>query len=74
MTEDLLLNILIGKKLNTSQLPSANEIASYEAAHPQIFAGRETGRWTRSSTRFPRTLRSTPSWGLQRPFPRSLKF
>ena len=51
MTEDLLLNILIGKKLNTSQLPSANEIASYEAAHPQIFAGREI--WTLDQIIYP---------------------
>ena len=44
MTEDLLLNILIGKKLNTSQLPSANEIASYEAAHRRSSPDARSGR------------------------------
>ena len=41
MTEDLLLNALIGKRLNASQVPSANEIAGFEKAHPQVFASRE---------------------------------
>ena len=51
MTEDLLLNMLIGKKLNTSQLPSANDISNYEAAHPQIFGGREI--WTLDQIIYP---------------------
>jgi peptidyl-prolyl cis-trans isomerase C len=41
LTEDLLINMLIGKRLKTSQVPSAEEIARFEASHPEIFAGRE---------------------------------
>jgi len=41
MTEELLLNMLIGKRLNASQVPSASEIAAFETAHPQVFASRE---------------------------------
>lgn len=51
MTEDLLLNLLIGKRLSTSQVPSANEIASYETTHPQMFAGREI--WTLDQIAYP---------------------
>jgi EpsD family peptidyl-prolyl cis-trans isomerase len=41
MTDDLLINMLISKRLNTSQVPSADEIMRYEASRPEVFAGRE---------------------------------
>jgi len=41
LTEDLLINMLISKRLNTSQVPSADELTRFEASHPEIFAGRE---------------------------------
>src|SRR3954469_24379707 len=40
-TEDLLINMLISKRLNTAQVPSADEIARFEASRPEMFAGRE---------------------------------
>lgn len=40
-TDDLLINMLLSRKMNTSQVPSASEISSFEASHPQMFANRE---------------------------------
>jgi EpsD family peptidyl-prolyl cis-trans isomerase len=51
LTEDLLMNMLISKRLNASQVPSANEIATFEAAHPQMFANREM--WTLDQIIYP---------------------
>ena len=51
LTEDLLINMLVSKRLNTSQLPSADEINRYEAGHPGIFANREI--WTLDQIIYP---------------------
>ena len=51
MTEELLLNMLIGKRLNASQVPSPDEIAAFEKAHPQVFATR--GIWTLDQVIYP---------------------
>jgi EpsD family peptidyl-prolyl cis-trans isomerase len=50
-TDDLLISMLLSRRLGTAQLPSAEEINSYEAAHPQAFAGREN--WTLSQIVYP---------------------
>ena len=49
--DDLLINMFLSKKLNTSAIPSADEINSFESNHPQMFASRET--WTLSQIVFP---------------------
>jgi peptidyl-prolyl cis-trans isomerase C len=41
MNDELLIKMLVSRKLNTSQLPSADTINGYEAAHPGMFANRE---------------------------------
>lgn len=51
MNDDLLINMLISKRLNTSQVPSASEIAAFEASHPEIFAAREI--WTLNQIIYP---------------------
>lgn len=51
MTEDLLINLLISKRINTSQVPSADEIARFEAGRPEIFSGREI--WTLNQIIYP---------------------
>ena len=51
LTEDLLINLSLGKRLNTSQVPSADEIARFEAAHPEIFSAREI--WTLNQILYP---------------------
>lgn len=43
-TEDLLINMLISRQAKTSQVPSADEIARFEASRPGMFAKREI--WT----------------------------
>ena len=50
-TEDLLIKMLISRKVNTSQLPSPAEISRYEASRPEIFTSRET--WTLNQIVFP---------------------
>lgn len=45
-TDDLLINMLLARSMKTSQLPTASEISSYQASHPQMFANREI--WTLS--------------------------
>lgn len=50
-TDDLLINMLLSRKMNTAALPSAAEISSFEASHPQMFANREI--WTLSQLIFP---------------------
>ena len=40
-TEDLLIGMLAQRKLNTAKLPSPNEVASFEASRPGMFARRE---------------------------------
>jgi len=50
-TEDLLINMLVSRKVNTSQVPSPAEISKYEASRPEIFTNRET--WTLNQIVFP---------------------
>jgi EpsD family peptidyl-prolyl cis-trans isomerase len=50
-TDDLMINMLLSRRINTSQLPSPDQIRSYEAAHPQMFANREI--WTLSQIIYP---------------------
>ncbi|MCA1653833.1 MAG: SurA N-terminal domain-containing protein [Sphingomicrobium sp.] len=40
-TEDLLIQMLASRQLNTAQLPSPDAIASFQATHPEMFAKRE---------------------------------
>ena len=40
-TEDLLIEMLVSRQANTQQVPSAAEIAKFEAARPGTFANRE---------------------------------
>lgn len=49
--DDLLINMLVSKKVNTSQTPSAQEIAAFESGHPEMFAGREI--WTLQQIVYP---------------------
>src|SRR3954470_18676528 len=44
MTEDLLINLLLSRQVNTQQVPSADDIAKFEASRPGVFAKREI--WT----------------------------
>ena len=50
-TEDLLINMLVARKVNTSQLPTAEEISRYEASRPEMFTNRET--WTLQQILYP---------------------
>ena len=50
-TDDLLINMLISRRLNTAQVPTADEINRFEASHPGMFANRET--WTLQQIIFP---------------------
>ncbi len=43
-TDNLLINMLVSRQLNTAELPSAGEIKKFEEDHPQVFAKREA--WT----------------------------
>jgi EpsD family peptidyl-prolyl cis-trans isomerase len=51
LNDELLLNMLITRQLNTSQVPSPEEIKRFEAARPETFAKRET--WTLSQVIYP---------------------
>ena len=50
-TDELLINMLMSRKINTSQLPSGTEIKSFETSHPQMFANREI--WSLSQIIYP---------------------
>lgn len=50
-TDDLLINMLVSRRLNTAQLPKPDEISQFEAKHPQMFAGREV--WTLAQIVYP---------------------
>lgn len=50
-TEELLINMFILRKVNTSQVPSPAEISRYEASRPEIFTNRES--WTLNQIVFP---------------------
>jgi peptidyl-prolyl cis-trans isomerase C len=41
LIEDLLINLLLSKQLKSSQVPSPEDIARFEASRPEIFANRE---------------------------------
>jgi len=50
-TDDLLINMLISRQANTQQVPSAAEIAKFEASRPGVFAKREV--WTLDQLVYP---------------------
>jgi EpsD family peptidyl-prolyl cis-trans isomerase len=50
-TDDLLINMLVSRKVNTAQVPTPDEISRYETTRPEIFANRET--WTLSQILYP---------------------
>ena len=37
LTENLLINMLVSRHLNTAEVPSAQQVSQYEAAHPEVF-------------------------------------
>ena len=43
-TEDLLIQMMAARQMNTAQLPSATQISDFQTGHPELFAKRET--WT----------------------------
>src|SRR3954467_3099217 len=49
--EDLLIQMLLMRQMNTAQVPSPSEINSFEASHPNMFANREA--WTLQQLIFP---------------------
>jgi EpsD family peptidyl-prolyl cis-trans isomerase len=49
--EDLLINMLVSRKVNTTQVPSPDEINRFEASRPEMFANREA--WTLSQILYP---------------------
>lgn len=51
-TDDVLINMLISRRLNTAQVPTPEQISQFEASHPAQFAGREV--WTLSQLVYPR--------------------
>jgi EpsD family peptidyl-prolyl cis-trans isomerase len=50
-TDDLLINLLLARKLNTAQVPTPDQINQFEASHPEAFANRET--WKLSQLVYP---------------------
>ncbi|HVH88155.1 MAG TPA: SurA N-terminal domain-containing protein, partial [Terriglobales bacterium] len=50
-TDDILINMLVSRRLNTAQIPSADEISRFEASRPEMFAGREN--WTLTQIVYP---------------------
>jgi len=62
-TDDLLINMLISRRVNTAQVPSADEINRFEASHPGMFANRET--WTLEQIIFPTPKDATVSAKLR---------
>jgi peptidyl-prolyl cis-trans isomerase C len=51
LTENLLINMLISRQVNTQQVPSADAIAKFEASRPGIFANHEV--WTLEQLIYP---------------------
>lgn len=43
-TENLLINMMVSRRLNTIPLPTAQEVTAFQAGHPEMFSNRET--WT----------------------------
>lgn len=50
-TDDLLINMLISRRVNTAQVPTPQQISQFEASHPEAFAGREV--WTLNQIVYP---------------------
>lgn len=51
MNEELLINMLVSRQVNTAQVPTPDQISQYEASHPGIFAKREI--WTLQQIVYP---------------------
>lgn len=51
MNEELLINMLVSRQVNTAQVPTPDQINQYEASHPGIFAKREI--WTLQQVIYP---------------------
>jgi EpsD family peptidyl-prolyl cis-trans isomerase len=51
LTETLLINLLLSRQVKTQQVPSADDIAKFEGAHPGMFANREI--WTLDQIDYP---------------------
>lgn len=51
MNEDLLINMLVSRHMNTAQIPSPDEINRYEAGRPEVFSNREV--WTLQQILYP---------------------
>ena len=49
--DDLLISMLLSKRVNSSQLPSADEISKFEASRPEMFGNREI--WTLQQIIYP---------------------
>jgi peptidyl-prolyl cis-trans isomerase C len=50
-TDDLLIKMLVSRRLDTTQVPTAGQISQFESSHPQAFAGREV--WDLSQILYP---------------------
>jgi EpsD family peptidyl-prolyl cis-trans isomerase len=50
-TDDLLVNMLISRRVNTAQVPTPDQINQFEANHAEAFAGREV--WNLSQIVYP---------------------
>ena len=50
-TENLLIKALVSRQANTAQIPTAADIAKFEASHPGMFAKREI--WTLQQIQYP---------------------
>lgn len=51
LTDELLINLLVRRKVSTSAVPSASELTQYEASRPEMFANREI--WTLDQVLYP---------------------
>ena len=51
LNDELLINMLLSRRLNTSQVPSADEINRFEGSRPGMFANREI--WTLQQILYP---------------------
>jgi peptidyl-prolyl cis-trans isomerase C len=49
--DDLLINMLVAKRLSTAQAPTPDDINRFQASHPETFAGREI--WTLDQIIYP---------------------
>jgi EpsD family peptidyl-prolyl cis-trans isomerase len=51
MNDELLINMLISRRLKTAKVPTTEEISRYEASRPEMFANREV--WTLDQVLYP---------------------